>query len=205
VNNLLAWRGLVAQIAFLASLLYFAKLAPEQHTPIMVALAGMGALLTQRAKNQAAGDSGNSDGTSLYPGQMRTKETRIIDVNAGDKPPPSGMPRKSLLSIAVGLVWALFAVFVLLHCNQPAQTTATEIEAGVSIAQGICTEVADVTLNPIVSLVCPFLDRNGQPVKNADGTPRTIMVTMPRAQWENIKNRQPWPGGPPSAFSDAGK
>jgi len=76
VDKILPFRGTIVQLAFLASLLYFAHIAPEMHNPIMVTLAGLGTLLTQRARMQAgSGNSGsgtgNGDSDSLYPLGLR--------------------------------------------------------------------------------------------------------------------------------------
>jgi hypothetical protein len=82
-----------------------------------------------------------------------------------------------------------FCTGLLLACNQPATTVATEVEAGVSVAKGVCEVVGVATADPLVTLVCPFLDKNGAPVKNSDGSAKTITVTMPRETWLAMKSR----------------
>lgn len=192
MEKLLAFRGLIAQLAFMAGLLYFAKMAPEMHVAIMTTLAGLGTMLVQRARNQA-GDTGSNgsggvDGSSIIP--MRMKETRTVNISSND---PPRTPRFAV-SILAGLTWTIFTLFamaLLLHCGQPAQTVATEVGAGVKVAQDVCQVVGVATADPLITLICPFLDKDGKTVPNTDGGIKMITVQIPRDTWVRMKD-----GGP---------
>jgi hypothetical protein len=185
MDRLLPWRGTLVQLVLMGALLYFAKIAPEMHVPIMTTLAGLGAMLTQRARTQAGSEGpGNPTGTdvSSYPPAMIRRK------GDGSSTPPGA------LRILMGAAWASFVMIAMLvlvpACNQTPAQVASDISAGVVIAKEVCTEVGIATGDPLVTLICPLLDRSQDGGTSADGGPgRMITVVMPRSQWLAIKAR----------------
>jgi hypothetical protein len=79
-------------------------------------------------------------------------------------------------------------------CKGSSSPTPQEIEAGipiaVNVANGICQIVADISGNDTVTMICPFLDSTGQPVKDPSGKPKMVTVTLPRQSYEAMRARQ---------------
>jgi hypothetical protein len=195
----LAWRSTILQLAWIAAVTTLAlviKLESLQYMLVGGIVAWGGALGAKaRASAGSGGDSGT--GISIIPGPM------------GQSLPPGMMNRRESVSpladtIArlVGFVpkmsalaWVAAAVMLFgIHgvgCKgqTPAQT-ATEIDAGVAVAKGVCTVVGVATGDPLITLVCPLLDEKGQPVKDANGAPKTAIVKLPRATWEAMTVRE---------------
>ena len=184
MNLLLPWRGTLVQLVLMGALLYFAKIAPEMHVPIMTTLAGLGAMLTQRARSQAGSEGPNNptgtDTSSYPPAMIRSRK------GDGSSTPPGA------LRLLMGAAWSSFvliAMLVFVACNQTPAQVASDIRAGVVIAKEVCTEVGVATADPLVTLICPLLDRSADGGASDGGTARTITVVMPRSQWLAIKAR----------------
>lgn len=145
--------------------------ADEKLATILISAFAMAlSQLIVRAKVDNASGSGDGSGFSMRaPPMIVTKD----DQNQN---------RKSVFGFLGRLLTASFVVTCaccLIFCNQPASTTANEVQGGVQVAKGVCTLVA--IEDPDVSLVCPLLDK-----KDDAGSPQMMRIKVPRATWERM-------------------
>lgn len=194
----LAWRSTILQLAWIAAVTTLAlviKLESLQYMLVGGIVAWGGALGAKaRASAGGGGDIGQG-GISIIPGPM-----------AQSLPPGPMMRRDEIVSpfaktmsklyeiVKTAPRMAVFAwvsaasmLFFIHGCNQPAATVVQEIDAGVAIGKDVC-EVAGV-FEPVIEIVCPFLDKNGNPIQDDAGVRKTIRIRMPRTTWEALPAR----------------